>query len=162
MDTAISEEKLKEVFDQIIREVTQDSGGIQLIQGESKLGEDVCTVHISFHRGFRSSLCMRVDTAMLTRLAQSMLGERDVTTQDLEDAGKEYFNVLCGRITAALYKATKVAARFSEPTFYWGSFSPEDHKEQFVLNYAGDQEEAAQLVHHVPAPAEGEQDGGTK
>ena len=88
------EEKLKEVLDEITRKVTEDSVGIQLIQGESEPGEDVCTVHIRFRKGFHSSLSLRADTAMLTRLTQSMLQEKNVTPQDLEDVTKEYFNVL--------------------------------------------------------------------
>ena len=152
MDTAMSEEKLREVFDRITREVTQNSVGIQLVQNDCPPGDDLCTVHISFEKGFRSSLSLRANTAMLTRLTQSMLREEKVTPQDLEDVTKEYFNVLCGRIAKALYEATKVASRFNVPAFYHGSFSPEDHTEQFVLGYSGAQDEAAQLVHHIPAP----------
>ena len=151
------EEKLKEVLDQITRKVTEDSVGIQLIQGESEPGEDVCTVHIRFRKGFRSSLSLRADTAMLTRLTQSMLQEENVTPQDLEDVTKEYFNVLCGHISSALYQATQIASRFSIPSFHQGSYSPEDHEEQFVLNYGSDQEGTVQLVHHIPGPQE--QDG---
>ena len=151
------EKKLKEVLDQITRKVTEDSVGIQLIQGESEPGEDVCTVHIHFRKGFRSSLSLRADTAMLTRLTQSMLQEENVTPQDLEDVTKEYFNVLCGHIASALYQATQVASRFSTPSFHQGSYSPEDQEEQFVLNYGSDQEGAVQLIHHVPGSQE--QDG---
>lgn len=151
MDTAMPEEKLREVLDQIARKVTEDSAGIRLVQGEPVPGGDLCTVHISFCQGFRSSLSLRADTVMLTRLTQSMLEEENVTPQDLEDVAKEYFNVLCGHIAAALYRATRVVARFSVPSFHRGTYSPEDHKEQFVLSYAGDREGTAQLVHHVPA-----------
>lgn len=162
MDTAIPEEKLKEILDEIIRKVTEDSGGIQLIRGEpeSELGQDVCTVQIHFRRGFHSSLSFRADTAMLTRLAQSILKKEHVTPEDLEDVAKEYFNVLCGRIASELYKTTHVSTRFSVPTFHLGSCSPENHKEQFVLHYAGDREEVAQLVHYVPASRE--KDSGTR
>lgn len=154
MDTAMSEEKLREVFDRITREVTQDAVGIQLETGGGAPEEDLCTVHIGFKQGFHSSLSLRADTAMLTRLTQSMLREEDVTPQDLEDVTKEYFNVLCGHIAKALYQATQVASRFSVPTFYRGSFAPEGQREQFALSYADDQDDAAQLVHHVPNRAE--------
>ena len=148
----MSEEKLKEILDRITRKVTEDSVGIQLVQGESEPGEDICTVHIRFRKGFRSSLSLRADTAMLTRLTQSMLKEENVTPRDLEDVTKEYFNVLCGHIASALYQATQVASRFSIPSFHQGSYSPEDHEEQFVLSYGSDQEGAVQLVHHIPGP----------
>lgn len=156
MDTAMSEEQLKEVLDRITREVTKDSVGIQLVQGEDGPGEDMCTVHISFRRGFRSSLSLRADTAMLTRLTQSMLKEEHITPQDLEDVTKEYFNVLCGHIAKALFNATRIASRFGVPSFYHGTYSPEDGEEQFVLNYSSGQSGVAQLVHHVPASHEGD------
>lgn len=149
------EEKLREVLDQIARKVTEDSVGIRLVQREPELGSDICTVHISFRQGFRSSLSLRADTAMLTHLTQSMLKEDSVTSQDLEDVAKEYLNVLCGHIAAALYRATCVVARFSVPSFHRGTYSPEDHREQFVLSYAGDRAGTAQLVHHVPTAREG-------
>ncbi len=162
MDTAMSEEKLKAVLDRVTRKVTEDSAGIRLVQSEAKPGRDLCTVHISFCQGFRSSLSLRADTAMLTRLTQAMLGEEQVAAQDLEDVTKEYFNVLCGHIAAALYQATRVAARFSVPSFHWGAYHPADHREQFVLNYSSGRNEAAELVHHVPIPREGEDGGRTQ
>lgn len=155
MDTVMPEEKLREVLDRIARKVTEDSAGIRLIRRDQEPGSDICTVHIRFCQGFRSSLSLRADTAMLTCLTQSMLEEEDVTPQDVEDVAKEYLNVLCGHIAAALYRATRVVARFSVPSFHRGTYSPKDHKEQFVLSYAGDREGTAQLVHHVPSAQEG-------
>lgn len=150
MDTAMPEEKLREVFDRITREVTQDAVGIHLEMGGAAPGDDLCTVHIGFKKGFHSSLSLRADTSMLARLTQSILHKENVTPQDLEDVAKEYFNVLCGHIAKALYQATSVACRFDVPSFYRGSFSPEGHKEQFTLNYADDRSDAVQLVHYIP------------
>lgn len=155
------EEKLKEILDRITREVTKDSMGIQLVQDQSEPGEDVCTVHITFHKGLRSSLSLRADTAMLVHLAQSALETEHITPQDLEDVTKEYFNVLCGKIVAALYKETRIAARFSVPSFHRGSYSPDDRQEQFVLNYSSGSNEAAQLVHLIPSAQDTEGNDGT-
>lgn len=155
MDKAIPEEKLREGLDRIIREVTESSAGIALTRGETAPGEHICTVHIGFRRGFDSSLSLRADAALFVRLAQSMLKEEHITAQDLEDVAKEYFNVLCGHIAAALYKTTHVSARFSVPSFHWGSYSPKDHREQFVIRYSSGQDGAAELVHHVPIPQGG-------
>ena len=155
MDKTIPEKKLREGLDRIIREVTESSAGIALIRGEAAPGEHICTVHIGFRRGFHSSLSLRADAALFARLARSMLKEEHITAQDLEDVAKEYFNVLCGHIAAALYNTTHVSARFSVPSFHWGSYSPKDHREQFVIRYSSGQDEAAELVHHVPISQEG-------
>lgn len=160
MDKAIPEEKLREGLDQIIREVTEASTGIALTRGDAEPGENICTVHIGFRRGFHSSLSLRADSALFARLAQSMLSVEQTTAQDLEDVAKEYFNVLCGHIAAALYKTTHVSARFSVPSFHWGRYSPAGHKEQFVIRYSSGRNEVAELVHHVPAHPDG--DGWTQ
>lgn len=159
MDTAMPEEKLRAVFDRITREVTQDALGIRLAEGGSGPKGDLCTVHIGFHQGFHSSLSLRADRGLLTRLTQSILQAEEVTPQDMEDVTKEYFNVLCGHIAKAMYHATKVASRFDVPAFYPGSFSPQGQKEQFALSYVDDRNNAAQLVHHIPDRAGREQSG---
>lgn len=156
MDTAMPEEKLREVFDRITREVTQDAVGIHLEMGGAAPGDDLCTVHIGFKKGFHSSLSLRADTSMLARLTQSILHKENVTPQDLEDVAKEYFNVLCGHIASALYQATRVASRFDVPSFHRGSFAPQGQREQFILSYADDRDNSAQLIHHVPNRAERE------
>ncbi len=150
MDTEMSKEKLQEVLDRITRQVTEESAGIHLHPGKSGPEKDQCTVHVRFHRGFLSNLSLRADVEMFTRLARSMLQTEQITVQDLEDVAKEYFNVLCGHIVAALYKATHVGSRFGVPSFHRGAFIPKNRREQFVLNYSSDRDEAAQLAHHVP------------
>ena len=149
--SSVSEEALREIFDRITREVTENSVGIQLVQNDFSPGDDLYTVHVNFERGFHSSLSLRADRTMLTRLAQSMLQTEEVTAQDLEDVTKEYFNVLCGRIARALYEATHIAARFDVPSFHRGTFSPAQQEEQFVISYSSGRNGSAQLVHHVPS-----------
>lgn len=150
MDTVLSEEKLQDVFDQVTREVTEKVGGIRLSVGDSSLEEDSCTVHAAFARGFRSSLALCADTAMFTRLTQSMLQAEEVTRQDVEDFTKEYFNVLCGHIASRLFQVTKVASRFGIPEFYTGRYQPEDQKEHFTICYSSDKNEGARLIHFTP------------
>lgn len=150
MDTVMSEEKLQDVFDQVTREVTEKVGGIRLREGDSSLEEDSCTVHAAFARGFHSSLALCADTAMFTRLTQSMLQTEEVTRQDVEDFTKEYFNVLCGHIASRLFQVTKVASRFGIPEFYSGRYQPENQREQFAICYCSDKNEGARLSHFTP------------
>lgn len=150
MDTAMTQTELEEMLDRAVREVTEQTAGVQLYPSEGALSEDLFTVHISFQKGFHTSLTLCADTALLTRMARSVLEEEQLSSRDLEDFGKEYFNILCGRIAAILFRNTKVPARFSVPKFYHGRYVPEDHQTQFKLSYASEQQEGAQLVHHVP------------
>lgn len=159
MDTAMPETKLRELFDRITREVTLDALGIRLAEGGSGPERDLCSVHIGFHQGFRSSLSLRADRGFFARLTRSMLYTQDVSPQDMEDVAKEYLNVLCGHIAQAMYHATKVASRFDVPAFCPGRFSPRGQREQFTLNYTDDRNNTAQLVHHIPDQADGAQGG---
>ena len=150
MDTAMEQKQLEKMLDQAVREVTEQTAGVHLHPGSAPPEGELCSVHITFKKGFQSSLTLYADTSMLTRMARKVVRKDRVSQQDLEDFSKEYFNILCGRIAALLYKATKVPARFSVPSFHQGCFKPEGHRTQFVLNYADDQREGAQLIHHVP------------
>lgn len=150
MDTALTQKELEEMLDAAVREVTESTTGLTLSQGGEPPDENSCTVHIAFKKGFRSSLSMRADTAMLASMTKNAIREEQVTPQDLEDFAKEYFNVLCGRVAGILYKLTKKSSRFSVPTFQWGEFEPKDQRQQFALNYSDDQSRSAQLIHLVP------------
>lgn len=148
MDTAMAWETL-EMLDQAVQEVTKRTAGVRLQPGGEVLSEDLCTVHISFKRGFLNSLTLCADTALLARMARNTLGE-PLTAQDLEDFSKEYFNILCGRIAAVLFRDTGISIRFSVPSFYRGRYTPEEHQVQFMLTYTSEHQEGAQLIHHIP------------
>lgn len=149
MNTAMSQKELEDLLDKAVRAVTEQSIGIQLYQGENSLGNDVCTVLVSFNKGFNTSLTLCADTTLLSRMARNVFGE-GFDEQDLEDFSKEYFNVLCGKIAGFLKETTQIAARFSVPIFFRGPYIPEDYKTQFVLTYSDDQHKGVQLIHHVP------------
>lgn len=158
MNAAMSEERLQGMLDRVTREVTRDCSGIQLTEGGSGPQGELWTANTGFRRGFHSSISLRVDRPLLTRLAQAMLKAEKVTPRDLEDVAKEYLNVLCGHLARALYQTTKVASRFNVPSFHPGHFSPPGQREQFTLNYIDGRNGAAQLVHLVPDDTGPEQD----
>ena len=150
MNTAMSQQELADLLDEAVREVTEQTAGVQLFPSGETPSENLCTVHITFSRGFHTSLTLCADTELVFRMARNALGEEELTQQDMEDFCKEYFNILCGKIAAILFRETKVPARFSIPTFYHGRYTPENHHTQFMLTYADAQKEGAQLTHHVP------------
>lgn len=152
MNTAMTQEELEKMLDQVVREVTEQTAGVRLYPGGEVLGEDLCTVHISFNKGFDTSLTLCADTALLLRMAQNALDEETLTFEELEDFSKEYLNILCGRIAAVLFRTTRIAARFSTPVFYRGRYTPDDHQMQFMLTYVDEHQGSAQLIHHVPCP----------
>ena len=156
MNAAITQEELVRILDQALQEVTECTAGVCLHQGDQPLGEDLCTVHITFNKGFSTSLTLCADTSLLARMAQNSFHEDAVTPEDLEEFSKEYLNVLCGKVTGAMYRATQIPAHFGQPTFYHGRYEPEGQEIQFVLTYSDEHSKGAQLIHHVPCTSEDE------
>lgn len=150
MNTVITKERLEQILDQALQDVTERTAGVRLNQGDQPPGEDLCTVHITFDKGFSTSLTLCADTSLLSRMARNSFHEEELEPEDLEEFTKEYFNVLCGKIAGAMFQATQVPAHFSPPTFYHGRYEPEGQEVQFVLTYSDEHREGAQLIHHVP------------
>ncbi len=150
MSTSVPQERLTEIFDQVVRDITRREAGICLAPGEAEPSGEVFTVYAVFERGFDTCLSMSAEAAMFVRLTRGMMQREDVTDRDVEDFTKEYFNVLCGHIVSRLFRETRVPARFSPPVFRRGRYVPEDHLRHIVLTYADDRNERAQLIQHAP------------
>ncbi len=159
MNTAMTREELERILDQALQDVTERTAGVRLHQGDRSLGEDLCTVHITFDKGFSTSLTLCADTGLLVRMAGNSFHEETVTPEDLEEFSKEYFNVLCGKGAWAMFQATQVPAHFGPPAFYHGRYEPEGREAQFVLTYCDEHSEGAQLIHHVACPREDGENG---
>lgn len=156
MNTAMEKEELERILDQAVQDVTERTAGVRLHQGTQSPGEDLCTVQITFDKGFRTSLTLCADTGLLKRMASNSFHEESVSPEDLEEFSKEYFNVLCGRIAVAMFQATQVPAHFAPPVFYRGRYEPEDREIQFMITYSDEHCQGAQLIHHVPRCGEDE------
>ena len=159
MNTVMTKEELTRILDQALQDVTEQTAGVRLHQGDQPPGEDLCTVHITFDKGFGTSLTLCADTSLLARMARNSFHEDAVTPEDLEEFTKEYLNVLCGKVTAAMFRATHIPAHFGQPVFYRGRYEPEGQEIQFILTYSDEHSEGAQLIHHQVCPSEGETDG---
>lgn len=155
MNQVMEKEELERILDQAVQDVTERTAGVRLYQGERTPGDDLCTVQITFDKGFNTSLTLCADTGLLYRMACNSFHEESVSPEDLEEFSKEYLNVLCGRITGAMFRATQVPAHFSPPEFYRGRYEPEGSEIQFVLTYSDEYSEGVQLIHHVPRTDEG-------
>lgn len=150
MNSAMAKEELERILDQAVQDVTECTAGVRLHQKDQPPGEDLCTVQVTFDRGFRTSLTLCADTRLLCRMASNSFHEESVSSEDLEEFSKEYFNVLCGRIAKAMFQATQVPAHFGPPEFYRGRYEPEGREIQFMLTYSDEYSQGAQFIHHIP------------
>lgn len=155
MSAAVTREALAQILDQALQDVTERTAGVRLNQEDHILGDDLCTVHITFDQGFDTSLTLCADTSLLARMARNSFHEEALTPEDLEVFSKEYLNLLCGKVTGAMYRATQIPAHFGPPVFYHGRYEPEGQEVQFILTYADEDSNGAQLIHHVPSTHEG-------
>ena len=66
MNHAMTKEELEQILDQALQDVTERTAGVRLHQGEQPPGEDLCTVHITFDRGFNTSLTLCADKSLVS------------------------------------------------------------------------------------------------
>ena len=134
MNTAMEKEALAQILDQAVQDVTECTAGVRLHQGEQSPGEDLCTVQITFDRGFHTSLTLCADKGLLYRMACNSFHEDSVSPEDLEEFTKEYFDGLCGRIPVSVFQATHAPAHFA-PFFQTAPQSlPVPHCEPVLQN----------------------------
>ena len=92
MNTAMTQAELERILDQAVQDVTERTAGVRLHQEDMPPGEDLCTVHITFDQGFRTSLTLCADTSLLARMACNSFHEESVSAEDLEEFSKEYLD----------------------------------------------------------------------
>ena len=132
----LRKQELEQVLNCSIQDTTSRFAGIKLIKGNAALSDDICTVHTILEGRHRGALLLWADRTLLTRLAQRIIGSEKVTPGDVEDVAKEYFNVICGRVAAGIFQATRVPSRFQIPRFRAGRYHPQEGAPcQCVLNY---------------------------
>ncbi len=94
MNTAMSKENLEKILDEAVQDVTECTAGVRLHQGDQSPEEDLCTVQITFDKGFHTSLTLCADTRLLYRMASNSFHEETISPEDLEEFSKEYFNAI--------------------------------------------------------------------
>ena len=52
MDTAMEQQKLEEMLDRAVREVTRRTAGVELFKTQEPPSGDLCTVYITFKTAF--------------------------------------------------------------------------------------------------------------
>lgn len=142
------------ILDCVMQEITGHMVGIQPIEREDILSEDVCTVRTTFEGGYHATLVLFLDTALLRQLTQQFMEEEEVAPEDVEDFAKEYLNVICGKVVARLFQTARISSRFRIPVFSRGRVVPDTGYPvcEHVLNYISEDNKGVQLRHQLPCP----------
>ena len=145
---AHAEQELHAILNHSMQDTTRRFAGIQLLNETAAPSDDTCTVHTVLEGGHRAVLLLCADTALLTRLARTIMRREAVTAQDIEDVATEYFNIICGRVAAGLFQAAHISSRFQSPRFRTGRYLPQvDSTCRCVLNYNSGNDERMQLIY---------------
>ena len=91
MDTAMQRERLTEIFDHVVRDITQREAGIVLHSSQTQLEGELCTVYTTFDKGYHTSLSLCAEKSMFVRLTRRMMEKEDVTSREVELFAKEFF-----------------------------------------------------------------------
>ncbi len=148
MAAVLSQKRLKEMYVDAARSVTEKLMGIVLTPDSTPINGEVCTVYTTFARGLDFGLAFCTGKKLAVRMTRSMMQREQVSAQDVEDYLKEYLNVLCGQITGAVFREAKIGARFQIPEFYRGWYEPENMKKSWEVSFLSDQNEGAWMIHY--------------
>jgi len=144
----LSQERLKEMYEDAARSVTEKLMGIVLTPDSTPINGEVCTVYTTFARGVNFGLAFCTGRELAVRMTRNMMQREDVSAQDVEDYLKEYLNVLCGQIAGAVFREAKIGARFQIPEFYRGWYEPENMRKSWEVSFVSDKNESAWLIHY--------------
>ena len=88
--------------------------------------ENLSTVYTTLDGDYKIRLVFCAEDALLQKIADNMLEETVEDHNDVIECAKEFFNVVCGHIVAAIFRTVRVSARFHCPDFAEGYFLPEN------------------------------------
>lgn len=150
---ACAEQDLHAILNRSMRDTTRRFAGIQLQDETAAPSDNICTVHTVLEGGHRAVLLLCADTALLVRLARTIMRRESVTPREVEDVATEYFNIICGRVAAGLFQAAHISSRFQCPRFRTGRYLPQtDSARRCVLSYSSGNNERIQLIYMGPLP----------
>ncbi len=144
-------EKLYEIINSQMQKALCDIGVLEVkCKSRSEFQDmDLCTIHTTTNGGYRIRLVFCAERKFLKLIAEHMLGEPVANEDDIKECAKEFFNVICGHIVAAIFKETHFPARFHCPSFEEGCYLPgkEGSDEMLAYCYLSVHNETAVFLH---------------
>lgn len=76
-----------------------------------------CAVYTTTKGAYQVQLVLCASRKTLRRIAQGMLGESSDDPEEIEEAAKEFLNILCGNIVSEIARRYRANVLFSPPHF---------------------------------------------
>ena len=142
--------EFQDILDRVIKDITQNMASIKLYKKDKALSSEICIAKTKFEGGFNATIILCADVSLIIRLAQHVLQEENISTQDIEDFTKEYLNIICGQIVNIIFQTSHIVSRFSIPDIYTDFNLSEDFIDnRFVLNYTSCCNDGIKLIHQI-------------
>lgn len=151
MECAKGREKVHAAIQKVMQESLQQFGmfDAQCLQAELFCKENLFTVYTTLEGDYRIRLVFCSEQPLLQAIAENMLEETVENYEDVVECVKEFFNVVCGHIVAAIFQTIHAKARFHCPCFVEGYFLPESERADSLMTfcYTSEQYEPAIFLH---------------
>ena len=143
---------IQTTIEEILRNVLHETADISMHHchqrwDEQKIEErEMYTVYTSFHGAYQARFAFCAELDIMKRITEYMLGEKDSSLEDMIESVKEFVNIICGHIVGAIFKRTKVAARFHVPDFAKGIYIPNRENQDFIVTKYCTNEESKMIL----------------
>lgn len=145
--SSLSDKEMQDILNSIMLNTTEQMANIEIKNEGNSLSPDICTVNTSFDGNCKATISLFADKSFLLRLTQEIFHNKDVTKQDIEDAAKEYLNVICGRLINKVFPLIHRPTTFNIPAFQIGKQDLEhDSQNHCELYYVNNYNESILLV----------------
>ncbi len=117
---SLTHEEIQDVLNYVMLYTTEKMAHMKITNEGNSLSNDLCTVSAIFEGNCDLALSLCADKLFFVRLAQGIFQSEDVSDQDIEDAAKEYLNVICGRLVNQVSPLIHKPTSFRFPVFQTG------------------------------------------
>lgn len=119
LEQPITAQWLPKLAEQLMRNVLKDWAEIEVLRLSGALSEiPPLAVSIKIGGAYDSCILLYGDRSFFFRLAQTLFECSKPTQEEVEEAAKEFLNILCGQLISAIYDKTGIPARFYPPCFF--------------------------------------------
>lgn len=143
---------IQEMVEETLRSMLYQIAGINVHHCHQRWNEknikekELYTVYTSFHGAYHTRFAFCTEMSVMRRITEKMLDEKDCSLEDIIDSVKEFINILCGHIVGAIFKRTKVTARFHIPDFVEGLYIPKGENENMITTKYCTNEESQMVL----------------
>lgn len=120
--TSRKQEEITVIFDTVLQQIARKIARVELrVVKPPPEAEDVVSVYLTTKGEVKAQLFLQLDRNLMRELTTAMSRTEALSEENAVDYIKEFFNIFCGHLAAALRRVTKKRARFGIAHFLVGT-----------------------------------------